>query len=74
MPAQDQIRDLARRIAPHLQECCVEAFTMSAIITDADGNAARVSFGGAAKTADPAFLAMLTPIDRLGECWSKGEL
>lgn len=75
MPTDDQVKDLARRIAPHLQECGVEVLTICAIMTDGDGNSARVSFTAApGRNPDPKYLAMLMSIDRLGTCWSKGEL
>jgi hypothetical protein len=74
MPTEDQVNDLARRLAPHLQEHGVAAFMICAVMADADGNAARVSFSGAPSNTDPKFLAMLLSIDRLGTCWSKGQL
>ncbi len=75
MDASDIIvNQIAERIAPHLQECCVQAFVMCAYVADAEGNVSRISMGGNVNGVNPACEDGLLVVKRVGAAWAQGEL
>lgn len=67
----EQMADLARRIAPHLAECGIIGFVLAGYKTDGEGKISRITIGGA---ENPALSDGLRPLERSASMWGQGVL
>ena len=74
MAAQDQVKQIAERIGPHLEECAVQAFVMCAYIADADGKVSRIVLTGVPRGGNVACMDGLRAMEQVASCWGNGQL